>query len=167
MRGSVFDLPYWGIFAILLIFASLITWTLINNIATQCEDIQVTIGAPTYASDACTQTRAAMTNFVNMVGLILFFGGLAIIVYSSTIQISASYLAVGVLIWLLTLVAFIQISGAFSDIFTGSFFAPLATLFPLPIQIAKNLHWFIAAFGAILIAVLYRGRSGGSGRPEG
>lgn len=168
MRGSVFDLPYFGVLVILLVFASLVTWAVVDNLATQCENVQVAIGAPTYASDACTQSRNMMTNFVDMVAVIIFFAGLAILIYSATVQVSVTYLIVGILVWLLTLVAFIQISGAFGDIFTTAFFAPIAATFPLPIQIVKNIHWFIAVIGLILMAVLYRGRAGsGSGRPEG
>lgn len=167
MRGSVFDLPYFGVLVILLVMASLITWSVVDQVSTACEDIQVSIGAPTYASDGCTQARTAMTNFVNMVGVIIFFAGLAILIYSATIAVSVNYLVVGVLVWLFTLVAFIQLTGAFADIFTGTFFAPLALQFPLPVQIAANIHWFIAVFGAILLIILYRGKSGGSGRPEG
>jgi hypothetical protein len=168
MRGSVFDLPYFGVLVILLVFASLITYSIVDSISTQCENVQVTIGAPTYASDACTQSRVAVTNFVNMVGIIIFFAGLAILVYSATVQVSINYLVVGILVWLLTLVAFIQISGAFSGIFSSAFFTPIAIAFPLPIQIVQNIHWFIAVIGMFLIAILYRGRAGsGSGRPEG
>lgn len=167
MRGSLLDLPYLGIFALVLILGGYVAYGLVNQVSTACENVATSIGAPSYADDGCTQARTAMGNFVGMIGIICFFAGLAVIIYAATVQVSMNYIIVGLLLWLISTVAFIQTSEAIQDIFGGDFFAPIVASYPLPATVAKNLHWLIALFGMVLIAVLYRGRSGGSGRPEG
>lgn len=170
MRGSIFDVFFLGFFAFILVITGYVLYDVTDKVATACENAQVSIGAPTYASDACTQTRTAAANFVNLIPAVIFFTGLGAVIFAAYVKVNPLFLGIGVLLLAITLAFYYNFQQAFRGVFSDPYFTPVITQFPLPAIIANNIVLFVGGIGVLVLIVMYGGMknlTGGSGRPEG
>lgn len=165
-RGSILDVFFVGIFAVVLVIFGLIMYYWVDVTTTASIAAGQSFGADSNMTMALAQTKVAANNFVNTIGLIIAFAGIAAIAAAYFIPANPIFFPIGILLLLVALVFFYNLQQVLPQIFQSSFFAPLAAQFPIQVAIAENVAWVVLAVGSIMLVVLY-GRIRAGGTPEG
>jgi len=166
-RGSFQDLTFLGLFAFVMIIASFLIYYVFHQVSLETNSALQAV-APNPNTTAVLAGIDTMTSgFVFGIPIGLFLGGLFMIALASFIPVHPVFLPLGILSLLASVVFFVFLQNAAVEILAKDFFVPFTTQFPLASGVLTHLALLIAAFGAIMLIVIYgRFRSQG-GAPEG
>lgn len=166
MRGSINDLFFLGFLIVGLILTSFILFRVTDIVTTTCNTTGIAIGADTNATSYCTGIDAAVHNFAGVVPFVLFILGLASVILAAFVPVSPLFLPIGVILWLVAVVIYVNFQQVVPTILAEPFFAPAIAANPLSAFLLSNVGWFILVFGAALLVVMYSRLPRGGGGPE-
>lgn len=168
MRGSIQDLFFWGALTIGAVFLGYIYYGITLQVTPVCNGLASDFNLGANGTLMCAQPQNAINNFLAVIPIALTLGGLGILILASFLPVPRIFLPIGFILWLVAVVFYWQVQSAFDGIFADSFFTSATLAYPLPAMILRNISWFILAFGAALLIVMYRsGGIRGRGTPEG
>lgn len=167
MKASIADMiaiPVFFFVIGIMIFAAYYTADLSNNIF-----INMTAGNPmndTIVNNGTAKVVAAIGSMDSLYLFIMVASFLAAIISAYYINTHPMAFFFAVVMLIISVITNVYVSNTFSEIAGSSLFATIADNYPYIVTINQNLPLIITAFGALMLIVLFAGKSiRGSVRP--